>query len=83
MYKKEVEFEGVIVGFESPPGFEYRKAVYLQGSYDGESASFYVLIPDDMYERFISMGVGRMINGRGSIISMEPIIIDASIVQGG
>ena len=83
MYRKEVEFEGVIVGFELAPGFEDRKAIYLQGSYNGESTGFYVLVSDDVYERLISMGVGRMISGRGSVISREPIVIDASMIQGG
>lgn len=83
MYKKEVEFEGIIVGFELAPGFENRKAVYLQGSYNGESTGFYVLVPDSIYERLISMGVGRMISGRGSVVSREPIVIDASMIQGG
>ena len=82
MYE-EVEFEGVIVGFEEAPGFEHRKAIYLQGSYNGESTGFYVLLPDDLYERLISMGVGRMISGRGSMVSRDPIVIDASIIHGG
>lgn len=83
MREREVEFEGVIVGFEGAPGFEDRKAVYVQGSYDHEYTGFYVLVPEKVYERLISMGVGRMISGRGSVVSKEPVIIDAYIVQGG
>jgi len=79
----EVVFEGVIVGFEPAPGFEDRKAVYVQGSFDGESTGFYVLVADDLYERLISMGVGRMISGKGSVVSRDPVVIEASIVDGG
>jgi hypothetical protein len=69
-----VWFEGVIVGFESPPGYS-EPSVFIQGSINGENKSFYLLIPRDKYEEFLMLGVGQIINGRASIVSEDPLIL--------
>jgi hypothetical protein len=71
---KIVWFEGVIVGFESPPGYS-ESSVFIQGSVNGENKSFYLLIPKDKYDEFLRLGVGQMINGKASIISENPLIL--------
>ncbi len=73
----KVRFEGVIVGFESPPGFEEYKAIYIQGSIDGEPKGFYVLVSSEDYERIVLHGVGRLAEGLGEIVSEEPLVIRA------
>ncbi len=71
---KIVWFEGVIVGFESPPGYS-EPSVFIQGSISGEDKSFYLLIPRDKYDEFLRLGVGQMINGKASIVSENPLIL--------
>ncbi|ADI32405.1 hypothetical protein [Staphylothermus hellenicus] len=74
MSSKKVLFEGVIVGFESPPGYS-DPALFIQGSINNETASFYLLIPREKHNEYMRLGVGQMISGRGVIVSTEPLII--------
>ncbi len=79
--EKEVSFEGVIVGFEPAPGYEDRKAIYIQGSYGNSSGGFYVIVPDQLHSKLMSMGVGRMISGKGKLLSEWPAIIELTEVE--
>ncbi len=72
-----IHFEGVIVGFESPPGFEEYKAIYVQGSINDEPKGFYVLVSNEDYEKIVLQGIGRLAEGLGEIVSEEPLVVRA------
>ncbi len=74
MVNETVYFEGVIVGFESPEGFN-EPSLYIQGSINNEDASFYLLVSESDYEEFVRLGVGQMISGKALIVSHEPLVL--------
>ncbi|ABN70254.1 hypothetical protein Smar_1159 [Staphylothermus marinus F1] len=74
MSGKKVLFEGVIVGFESPPGYS-DPALFIQGSVNNETTSFYLLVPREKHDEYMRLGVGQIISGRGVIVSSEPLVI--------
>lgn len=74
MNENIVYFEGVIVGFESPEGFN-EPSLFIQGSINNEDASFYLLVSESDYEEFMRLGVGQMINGKAHIVSREPLVL--------
>ncbi len=69
-----VLFEGVIVGFESPEGFD-EPALYIQGSVNDEPAGFYVLIPREKHEELLRLGVGQMFAGKGVVVKRDPLVL--------
>lgn len=73
---RKVVFEGVVVGFDDLGG-NVGEAVYIQGTLDGRSTSFYILVDKSVLESLKKHGVGRMISGKGLAISEDPIIIRA------
>ena len=75
MSDETVEFNGVIVGFESPAGFG-SPSVFVQGSVDGEQASFYLLVPREKYDELSRLGVGQMISGVARIVSRDPLVLE-------
>ncbi len=75
MAGETVEFDGVIVGFESPEGFD-APSVFVQGSVGGEQASFYLLLPREKYEELLRLGVGQMISGVARIVSRDPLVLE-------
>ncbi len=70
-----VEFDGVIVGFESPEGFD-SPSIFVQGSVDGEQASFYLLVPRKKYDELLRLGVGQIISGVARIVSRDPLVLE-------
>jgi len=71
---REVEFRGVVAGFEeSELG---SPQVYVIGSVDGSEASFYLLVPREVFEKLVANGVGQYIEGRGVIVSENPLVIE-------
>lgn len=74
MSGKKVLFEGVIVGFESPPGYR-DTALFIQGSVNNEPAAFYLLVPRDKHKEYIRLGVGQMISGKGEVVSNDPLVL--------
>ncbi len=75
MDSETVEFDGVIVGFESPEGFD-SSCVFVQGSVGGEQASFYLLVPPEKYDELLRLGVGQMIRGAARIVSRDPLVLE-------
>jgi len=75
MVGETVEFDGVIVGFESPEGFD-APSVFVQGSVGGEQASFYLLLPREKYDELLRLGVGQMISGVARIVSRDPLVLE-------
>lgn len=73
MSASKVLFEGIIVGFEKLS--DGADALYVQGSINGESAFFYLVVPRDKFEEYVNLGVGQMINGEGVIVSRDPLVI--------
>ena len=73
MSVEKVLFEGVIVGFEKLD--DGTDALYVQGSINGESASYYLVVPRDKFEEYVNLGVGQMINGEGIIVSRDPLVV--------
>ncbi len=71
---EKVYFEGVIVGFESPEGFD-EPSLYIQGSVNGEPTGFYLLVPREKHAEYTRLGVGQMISGRGVIVNSDPLVI--------
>jgi len=73
----EVKFSGVIVGFESlsEEAESSSPAVFVVGSIDDREASFYLLVPPEVFERYLKMGVGQFIEGRGLLIKADPPVI--------
>ncbi len=71
--EKIVRFNGVVVGFEVLE--KYGNVLYVQGSVDDKDSSFYLVVSPELYKEYEVRGVGRMIDGKGVLLSEDPIVI--------
>jgi len=69
-----VVFEGVVVGYETPPGFD-EPMLLIQGRVGDVEASFYLVVSREVFEKCLVSGIGKLISGRGVLISEKPIVV--------
>ncbi|MEM0380805.1 MAG: hypothetical protein QXP71_05705 [Desulfurococcaceae archaeon] len=71
---EEIVFEGIVIGYEELENIG--KVLYLTGRINNTDCFFYLKVSKNMYEEYVLKGIGRLISGRGLIISRNPLIVE-------
>lgn len=74
--KREATYSGVVVSFER--GDEGELLVYVYGEINGEETYFYVKPKSGEVEGILRLGVGQRIEGKGVVVSENPLIVSVS-----
>ncbi|MEM1676048.1 MAG: hypothetical protein QXW87_03845 [Desulfurococcaceae archaeon] len=71
---EEIVFEGIVIGYEELENIG--KVLYLTGRINNTDCFFYLKVSKNMYDEYVLKGIGRLISGRGLIISRNPLIVE-------
>ncbi len=74
MASRVLNFSGVIVSAEEEDG---TVALYIYGEVGDREGYFYVKISRERAEKILALGIGQRIEGRGVLVSEEPLVVEA------